>query len=1086
MDYKNYVGKMVEAYVEKISKKALFIKHQDVLDGYLDEIIERSCTAKGMETYFHSFSLAEMRDAYEPFLIWIKEIYHKAYSKEYTVEEFLNMCGVYSLQVEIFANYIKEGKCKRKFEVMLEEYDYEKERALESIYACLSYIAKEKKIVFYINKIHLATYSTLHFINEIFNRNDNIRFIFTYGETFLVRFYCKDIWTKLLAKAEDGNMVLSWSATESIQNFDYYDEFIFKEDMLPVYIERLSNMEHFFCSEDAKYYFGIINEYVNRIDTNITDEIKFKLLKIQFCIEMICRNTKDALFVCEKMLPLLSTVGTIEDEFTYNYFSAKAHLLMTESDLTFRFCEKAKKVVSKLNDEFKLMCIEIIEVIARFGSFKELLRCDYTYKIGQDIIDLLKKYNHENALAYMYVFGFDNDDDTINKIGSGEKEPVYFNMGIEIAQRLGNRNLLLVAYMRNIILFSSYGFHNYVRENYKKRIEVLDNSKPTRIAHMYIGLGYNSIAREDYAGADEYLKRGLDILIGENKAEDVAETLYNMVMNFFVAGENEKVVECVELIFKIMDMLHIQALSICNTSKLYGMLGIAYYKLGQYYDCYYCFNKMEMIMSYILNKDFSEIDSNWQEDLFLYHLFYANLLSYEKNYEKALEEFDLAYKYMMALEGVKFYSYPEFAFAKAEFLRKNQDEVGRNAILNEAYEYCVNNNYPLKAEHVKAKINDEEFFYTLKYSKEPLPVKEIINVGAYIGAEVELLLREKDIDFLTLCHEIMVREDSGVLDVIENTMSTIQNSYNFDRMVFIERNDNNRNNLTFTCGTINLKAKDVNEIYEYFDGYKIEFMSSRIDKSFSTHKKILDKFGMNDVTTIVGIPVFNEGVLSKIFIGTVDVHRKFIGNRKLLNKNNLIVLKCAIGQLDEAITRIKNSCMIRVMNSELEKAAVTDQLTGIYNRMGFTKILSEISDVGVVLYMDLDNFKKYNDTYGHNVGDIILKGFANIIKNCVNNIGYPVRYGGDEFVAIIPNVTEAFAKNIANNIGSQLKDDYSIRMAIDGQVISSSIGVAEYDSVDQEGFEQALKLADKALYYVKNIEKGNVALWSEVGMHCTD
>ena len=137
----------------------------------------------------------------------------------------------------------------------------------------------------------------------------------------------------------------------------------------------------------------------------------------------------------------------------------------------------------------------------------------------------------------------------------------------------------------------------------EKRLQIIDKDKPVRIAHTCVGLGYNAIILEDYEKADEYFKKGLEILIENKRAEDVAETLYNMFTNYYVAGLNEKVIECIELLLKVMKFIHIQGLRICNTSKMYGILALAYYKQGQYLDCYYCVDKMEMILSYVLNKD---------------------------------------------------------------------------------------------------------------------------------------------------------------------------------------------------------------------------------------------------------------------------------------------------------------------------------------------------------------------------------------------------------------------------------------------------------------------------------------------------
>ena len=85
-----------------------------------------------------------------------------------------------------------------------------------------------------------------------------------------------------------------------------------------------------------------------------------------------------------------------------------------------------------------------------------------------------------------------------------------------------------------------------------------------------------------------------------------------------------------------------------------------------------------------------------------------------------------------------------------------------------------------------------------------------------------------------------------------------------------------------------------------------------------------------------------------------------------------------------------------------------------------------------------------------------------------------------EFVVVIPEQSEEFAREVAADIQRQLKKDSDIRNVIDGEKITSSVGISSYENSDRKGLEDALKWADKALYYVKEREKGNVATWSQL------
>ena len=1080
MGENKYVDRMVTSYLETLSKKAVFFKQQDVHATRIKEIYEDLPDKDAMKILFYDYALYDMKDAYEPFMLWIRQSYESDYADICSVEEFVENCGVYSLQREVFCSYITGGICTRKLEVMMNEYEYETERIMESVYSSLTYIAGKKKLVMVIGGLHMAPVCVLRLLNRIVGREDELRFIFTYGETFLVKEHCQNEWRVLLQKAEEGKMILVTDSKEVIQNFEVPDKFNYDEDQMDSYIKSLNNMVHLHAFWDARYYFEGIITPMNRIDSKVCDEDKFRILELLGMVFLGMGDYKDALLVCEKMVPLFYNNSSIYREYIYHYFSAKAHLLQEESDLTHKFCDSCRSLAEKMDDDLLLMNIDIIDTLAEFGSLKELFRCNFSLQIQESVLERAKKVGNENFLAYMYVFGYDNDAESVKLIGSGEKEPVYFNRGVEIANRLGNRNLLLNAYMRNIILYSEFGCYQYVRQMYEKRLQIVDKDKPIKIAHMCAGQGYNAIILEDYAKADEYFRKGLEISIENKQAEDIAETLYNMFVNYYVAGANERAIECIELLLKVMNLLHIQGLKICNTTKIYGMLALAYYKQGQYMDCYFCIDKMETILSYVLNKEDEKEEEFWLEDLFLYHLCKANLSGYENNMKKAREHFSKAYMYMTRNDGINFYSHAEYALFQAKFLEKAGLENEREAVLQEAYNYCTAHDYPVKAAQLQAELDHVPYDIGIPNTGNRLPVKEIMDVSQYVGSGIELEKRKKDIDFMMLCHNIMGREENNVSDVVKQTMNLIRNSFSFDRILFLE-NKPEGPEFTFVSENIKINQDETMDLIAFFREYKVEFMAGRLDKSFQRYVGVTEKIGGDDVATVVGVPIFSDGSLKRIFVATIDVHRSFTENRKLPDYNDLEVIKFAVSQLDDEIARIYNNGTIKIMNEKLEKAALTDQLTGIYNRMGLKKVLDgEAADTGVLLYMDLDNFKTYNDTYGHSVGDIILEVFADIIRSNIGDFGYAIRYGGDEFVVVIPRKDEAFAENIARGIQRQVREDAPQKIAVDGLELTSSVGIAEYENVDRSGWESALSRADSALYYVKNSEKGTVARWSQI------
>ena len=223
MGNREYVTRMVRSYLETLSKKAVFFKQQEISTADIEEIYNNLPNKDTVKLFFYEYALSDMKQAYEPFMLWIRQAYDSDFADTYSVEEFVENCGVYSLQREVFCSYIKDGVCTRKLEVMMNEYEYEEDRIMESLYSSLRYIAGDKEIVFVIGRLHMAPVCVLRFLNRIFGKEDKIRFIFTYGETFLVKEYCQDEWHKLMKKAEEGKMFLVAENSDVVQNPDVPD-----------------------------------------------------------------------------------------------------------------------------------------------------------------------------------------------------------------------------------------------------------------------------------------------------------------------------------------------------------------------------------------------------------------------------------------------------------------------------------------------------------------------------------------------------------------------------------------------------------------------------------------------------------------------------------------------------------------------------------------------------------------------------------------------------------------------------------------------------------------------------------------------
>jgi diguanylate cyclase (GGDEF)-like protein len=175
-----------------------------------------------------------------------------------------------------------------------------------------------------------------------------------------------------------------------------------------------------------------------------------------------------------------------------------------------------------------------------------------------------------------------------------------------------------------------------------------------------------------------------------------------------------------------------------------------------------------------------------------------------------------------------------------------------------------------------------------------------------------------------------------------------------------------------------------------------------------------------------------------------------------------------------------------IENSQLyaraEQRARIDELTGLFNRRHFEERLKEeiarharYSDIFSIFLLDLDNFKTYNDIYGHPSGDILLNQTGKIIRSSVRSADQAFRYGGDEFVVILPHTTMDDAWVVADRVRQAIAEEMEKR-EID---ITCSIGLASYPS-DGVMSGELITVADTALYFAKRTGGNRVYLSSKI------
>lgn len=185
-----------------------------------------------------------------------------------------------------------------------------------------------------------------------------------------------------------------------------------------------------------------------------------------------------------------------------------------------------------------------------------------------------------------------------------------------------------------------------------------------------------------------------------------------------------------------------------------------------------------------------------------------------------------------------------------------------------------------------------------------------------------------------------------------------------------------------------------------------------------------------------------------------------------------------------------NQASISMVNArfhaEIERLAMTDGLTGLFNHRHFQERLSQefnrlerFSEPISLLLIDIDYFKKVNDTYGHPVGDAVLKGVADKVRKTVRTIDIPARYGGEEFAVILLNTDAKGAMNMAERLRKTVMNTefFSEQKTFH---VTISIGISTYAEGIKEGREKFIERADKSLYHAKRNGRNRSVPWDEI------
>ncbi|MGB6128071.1 MAG: diguanylate cyclase [Psychrilyobacter sp.] len=209
-------------------------------------------------------------------------------------------------------------------------------------------------------------------------------------------------------------------------------------------------------------------------------------------------------------------------------------------------------------------------------------------------------------------------------------------------------------------------------------------------------------------------------------------------------------------------------------------------------------------------------------------------------------------------------------------------------------------------------------------------------------------------------------------------------------------------------------------------------------------------------STLIKKSNYSEKVLSREFyINDIKTKKYFLYSCKHIRFYNA----------DMALLIMNDVTKLEESRRNMEKMALTDSLTGLFNRRYLFEFLAneKVQESGFSIIMgDIDHFKKINDTYGHPIGDIVLKKVSYILKSTIGEKGVIARFGGEEFIIVLPKMMSKEAYLCAEQLRTKIE-----RLQIDKYPSGTTISLGVVQSKPGQKIDEIIKIADELLYLAK-------------------
>ncbi|MEN8077705.1 tetratricopeptide repeat-containing diguanylate cyclase [Clostridioides difficile] len=1038
----------------------------------------KECLPKNCNFFYIDYNYDTSYEPYSPFCSIINNFTKSKLDLNYLLDNL----SIYPAHKEIFKSYLIDGHAKRIEEILPFDFSYEKSKLYNEFLNIFNFYGKKGTLIITLENINKAPTSTIDWLKWLFSNSvvNDFKIILTLDDYCYCNPNYQNQFDDLIQLLELEGLILELS---NKLNFSEDIEINNKSIVYNSYSDNLiiagDNYYNFFALNEAlDCYLTHYNLLCSKFNHINLDEICNTLVRLG--------NTYCLMANYDESLKYYDILLNNSLEYGSDYFKLIAiqklsmlNILKKKYTIAETLAKQSYTLAKKLNiDELLFNSYSLIFWINEFAKYRTNLN---KFTFNNEFIELAKKYKKKNMLAYFLTHSFNE----IEYAGPEDNKVTYYNEGQRLAKELDNQNCILSSYLKTALVYAVRGFYNVSISYYKKVETLLSEMKDYfRLAQTYNGMGYYYLTNEDYVKANSYYDLALSNLRYTWNFDEICMAIFNKGFNFLLSSNYTKANECFNICLSILNVLKVDRLRLTTLTRLYGIIGLNNFYLGNYYKAY----------SFLSNMKSSSIDAKTEvfkdddDEFFLANLLQGLLLRTEGKLEDAKGYFEKANYYLDIIEGSLKCLLPKFTYEYYNLLISLNDINGATKYKNMGIKYCIDNNYTYYLQILKSKTPN-----AIEIPDDSSSMDWVIEAAKQQASLNELNSKVDEINFLNLFQENLSSLDD-LEKVLSSSMTLIENRFALDYSFMFIHEESELNLIYSSTKKRNINNELVN-IMNLLDSYKTAFVypdhSTSVNKDLSLFIKKAENLINSKIHSFIYVPILKDNKLKASFFCLTKVAGEIFNNEITLNNEFLRTINLSIKQLFETIRRIRGQ-------QKLLQSAYTDMLTSLCNRQGFYNKLSNLLDnkattpsTLTLFYIDLDNFKYYNDTFGHKIGDEVLIWFGDILRSLVPKNNLPIRYGGDEFLLLLQDYHSQEILDITNKIYSKLEKHAGFVDRIScilnrniiipkEKLLSCSIGIITTDIANCTCMSDFIEKADKAMYEAKKRGKHQFILANSI------